>query len=168
MHAYQCAYSIHCTAYSLSMLIFSWNKIFHSLINALHHHYVIDDVINQNYCFSAVSRNKLCLHKKNIHFRQLLNDKIKILLQYRTIWSTYSPLEVQAYPTLTLSTTPVTEIAKVNFKPNSKLLKIFQKFQKYRNIEPQLKVPLKKEKILPWCVVSWKQYLRTENQDQLS
>ena len=27
MHAYQTSYSIHCTAYSLSMLIFSWNKI---------------------------------------------------------------------------------------------------------------------------------------------
>ena len=38
MHAYQCAYSIHGTAYSLSILIFSWNKIVSLLINALHHH----------------------------------------------------------------------------------------------------------------------------------
>ena len=45
MHAYQCAYSIYCTANSLSMLIFSWNKIFYFLINALHHHYFIDDVL---------------------------------------------------------------------------------------------------------------------------
>ena len=51
MHAYQCTYSIHCTAYSLSMLIFSWNKILYLVINALHHHYVVDDVIIQNYCF---------------------------------------------------------------------------------------------------------------------
>ena len=49
IHAYQCAYSIHCTAYSLSMLIFRWNKIFYLLINALHRHYVIDDVIIQKY-----------------------------------------------------------------------------------------------------------------------
>ena len=49
IHAYQCVYSIHCTAYSLSMLIFCWNKIFYLLINALHHHYVIDDVIIQKY-----------------------------------------------------------------------------------------------------------------------
>ena len=53
IHAYQCAYFIHCTAYSLLTLIFSWNKIFYLLINALHHHYVIDDVIIQNYCFSC-------------------------------------------------------------------------------------------------------------------
>ena len=51
MHDYQCAYSIHCTAYSLSMLIFCCNKIFYLLINALHHHYVIDDIIIQKYCF---------------------------------------------------------------------------------------------------------------------
>ena len=51
MHAYQRAYSIHCIAYLLSMLICSWNKIIHLLINALHHHYVIDDVVIQNYCF---------------------------------------------------------------------------------------------------------------------
>ena len=51
MHAYQCAYSIHCTAYSLSMRIFSWNKIFYLLISALHHHHAIPDVIIQNYCF---------------------------------------------------------------------------------------------------------------------
>ena len=49
IHAYQCAYSIHCTAYSLSMLIFCWDKIVYLLINALHHHYVIDDVIIQKY-----------------------------------------------------------------------------------------------------------------------
>ena len=64
MHAYQCTYSIHCTAYSLSILTFSWNEMFYLLINALHHHYVIDDVINQKYCFFAVSRNKLRFHKK--------------------------------------------------------------------------------------------------------
>ena len=29
MHAYQCAYSVHSTAYPLSMLIFGWNKIFY-------------------------------------------------------------------------------------------------------------------------------------------
>ena len=51
MHGYQCAYSIHPTVYSLSMLIFSLNKIFNLLINALHHHYGIDDVKIQNSCF---------------------------------------------------------------------------------------------------------------------
>ena len=51
MHAYQTWYYIYCTAYSLSMLIFSWIKMFYFLINALHHHYVIDDVIIQKYCF---------------------------------------------------------------------------------------------------------------------
>ena len=51
MHAYQTSYSIHCTAYSLSMLIFCCNKLFYLLINALHHHSVIDDVIIQKYCF---------------------------------------------------------------------------------------------------------------------
>ena len=35
---------------------------------------------------------------------------------------------MQAYPTFTLLTTPVTEIVKVNFKPNSELLKIGLKF----------------------------------------
>ena len=79
IHSYQCAYSIHCTAYSLSLLIF-WNKIFYLLINALHHHYIIDDVIIQNIAFFAVSQNKLRLHKKNIHFHQMLNDKMKIIL----------------------------------------------------------------------------------------
>ena len=44
---------------------------------------------------------------------------------------------MQAYLTFTLSTSPETEIAKVNFEPNSKLLKICQKFQNYRNIELQ-------------------------------
>ena len=44
MHAYQYAYSIQCTAYSLSILILNWNKIFYLLINALHHHYVIGDI----------------------------------------------------------------------------------------------------------------------------
>ena len=68
MHAYQCAYSIHCTASSLLMLIFDWNKIFYLLINALHHHYVIDDVIIQKDCFFVVTRNELHLHKENIHF----------------------------------------------------------------------------------------------------
>ena len=38
LHAYQCAYFIHCTVYSLSMLIFRWNKIFYLLINAFYHH----------------------------------------------------------------------------------------------------------------------------------
>ena len=57
MHDYQGACSIHYTAYSLSMLILGWNKTFYLLINALHHHYVIDDVsIIQSYdffsCFS--------------------------------------------------------------------------------------------------------------------
>ena len=85
MHAYQYAYSIHCTAYSSLLLIFSWNKIFYLLIHALHHHYVIDDVIIQNYCFSAVSRNKLRLSKKIIHFHQLLNDITKTILQYSKI-----------------------------------------------------------------------------------
>ena len=47
MHAYQCAYSVHCTAYSLSMLIFNWNKVFYLQINALHHYYVIDDGLIQ-------------------------------------------------------------------------------------------------------------------------
>ena len=64
VRVYQCAYSIHCTDYSLSMLIFSWNKIFYLLINVLHHHNVIDDVIIQKIAFSAVSRNKVRLHKK--------------------------------------------------------------------------------------------------------
>ena len=49
MHTYQRAYSIHCTVYSLSVLFFSCNKILYLLINALHHHYVINDVIIQNY-----------------------------------------------------------------------------------------------------------------------
>ena len=35
IHAYQRGYSIHFTAYSLSMLIFSWKKIFYLLINAI-------------------------------------------------------------------------------------------------------------------------------------
>ena len=65
------------------MLIFCWNKIFYLLINALHHHYVIDDV--KDIDFSAVSRNKLRLQKKNIHFHQLLNDKMKIIFQYSII-----------------------------------------------------------------------------------
>ena len=47
MHAYQHTYSIHSTASSLLMLVFCWNKIFYLLINVLHHHYVIDDVIIQ-------------------------------------------------------------------------------------------------------------------------
>ena len=51
VHAYQTSYSIHCTVYSLSMLIFCCNKLFYLLINALHHHYVIDDVIIQKCCF---------------------------------------------------------------------------------------------------------------------
>ena len=51
VHANQRTYSIHSTASSLSMLIYSWNKIFYLLINVLHHHYVIDDVVIQNYCF---------------------------------------------------------------------------------------------------------------------
>ena len=50
MHAYQCTYSNHSTPSSLLMLL-SWNKTFYWLINVLHHHYVIDDVIIQNYCF---------------------------------------------------------------------------------------------------------------------
>ena len=67
MHAYQRTYSIHSTSFSLLMLIFSWNMIFYLLINALHHHYVIDDIILQNYiAYSAFSRNKLRLHKKEI------------------------------------------------------------------------------------------------------
>ena len=45
MHVYQRANSIHSTSFSLSMLIFSRNKILHLLINILHHHYVINDVI---------------------------------------------------------------------------------------------------------------------------
>ena len=45
MHAYQRTYSVHSTASSLSMLIFSWNKIFCLLINVFYHHYVIDEVI---------------------------------------------------------------------------------------------------------------------------
>ena len=49
MHVYRCAYSIHCTAYSLAMLIFSWNKIFYLQINVLHHLYVVDDVIIQKH-----------------------------------------------------------------------------------------------------------------------
>ena len=86
MHAYQCAYSIHCTAYSLSMLIVSWNKIFYLLTNAFHHYYVADDVIiHANIAFSAVSRNKLSLHKQNIHFHQLLDDIMKIIQQYSKI-----------------------------------------------------------------------------------
>ena len=44
MHAYQ-RNSIHSTASSLLMLIFSWNKTFYLLINVMHHHYVTDDVI---------------------------------------------------------------------------------------------------------------------------
>ena len=48
MFAYQRPYSIHSIASLLSKLTFSWNKIFHLLINVLHHHYVIDDVIIQN------------------------------------------------------------------------------------------------------------------------
>ena len=55
MHAYQCFYSIHCTAHLLSILIFSWNKIVYLLTNALHHLYVIDDVIIQSIALSAVS-----------------------------------------------------------------------------------------------------------------
>ena len=51
LHAYQRTYSIHSTASLLWMLIFSWNKIFYLLINVLYHHYVIDYVIIQNYCF---------------------------------------------------------------------------------------------------------------------
>ena len=61
IHAYQRTYSIHSTASSLLMLIFSWNKIFYLLINVLHYYYyVIEDVIIQNYCiaFSAVCPNK--------------------------------------------------------------------------------------------------------------
>ena len=50
MHAYECAYSIHCVAYLLS-IFFSCNEIFYLLINALHHYYVIDDIIIRNYCF---------------------------------------------------------------------------------------------------------------------
>ena len=46
MRAYQCAYSVHYRAYSLPMLIFSWNRIFYLLINALHYHCVIDNVID--------------------------------------------------------------------------------------------------------------------------
>ena len=55
MHAYQRTYSIYSTVSSLSMLIFSWNKIFYLLINAMYHHYVIDDVIIQTIAFCAVS-----------------------------------------------------------------------------------------------------------------
>ena len=62
MHAYQSTYSIHSTVSSLLVLIFSWNKVFYLPINVLHHHYVIDDVTIQITAFSAVSRNKLCLH----------------------------------------------------------------------------------------------------------
>ena len=51
MHAYQRTCSIHSIAASQLMLIFSWNKLFYLLINVLHHHYVIDDVIIQNFCF---------------------------------------------------------------------------------------------------------------------
>ena len=40
------------------------------------------------------------------------------------IRSTYIPVVMQAYPTFALPTTPVTEIVKVSFKPNSKSLKI--------------------------------------------
>ena len=85
MHAYQCYHSIHCTAYFLSMLMFNWNKIFYLLIKVLHYHYVIDDVIVQEYWFSAGIRNKLRLHKQNIHFYQLLNVLMKIILQYSKI-----------------------------------------------------------------------------------
>ena len=72
------------------MLIVSWNKAFYLLINVLHHHYVIDDVIIsfsffKTIAFSAVSRNKLRLHTKNIHFHELLNDIMKIALQYYKI-----------------------------------------------------------------------------------
>ena len=67
IHAFQCAYFIHCTAYSLLTLISSRNNIFYLLINELHHYYVIYDVIIQkNIAFSAVSQNKLRLHKKNL------------------------------------------------------------------------------------------------------
>ena len=55
MHAYQFAYPIPCTVCSLSMQIFSWNKIFYLLINALNHHYVNDDVKIQKYCFFCCS-----------------------------------------------------------------------------------------------------------------
>ena len=51
MHAYQPTYSIHSTAYSVSILIFSRNKIFYLVINSLYHQYIVDDVIIQNYCF---------------------------------------------------------------------------------------------------------------------
>ena len=86
MRAYQCAYCVHCRAYSLPMLIFSWNNIFYLLINALHHHCVIDDVIDQNYCFFAVSQNKLHFLKENC-FHQLLNDIMKIILQFcKILW----------------------------------------------------------------------------------
>ena len=68
-----------------SILTFSWNEIFYLLINDLHHHYVIDDVINQKYCSFAVSQNKLRFHKKNIHFQQLLNNIMKIIRQYSKI-----------------------------------------------------------------------------------
>ena len=50
---------------------------------------------------------------------------------------------MQACVTFTLSTPPMTEIVKVNLKPNSKLLKITKSD---KNIQPQLKVSLKKEK----------------------
>ena len=82
MNAYQPTCSIHSTASSLSMLIFTWNKIFYLLMNVLHHHYGIDDVGIQTNAFSAISRNKLRLHKKNIHCNRLLNDIMKIILRY--------------------------------------------------------------------------------------
>ena len=49
IHAYQCAYCIHCTAYSLLTTIFSWSKIFYLLSNALHHYCAVDDVIIQKH-----------------------------------------------------------------------------------------------------------------------
>ena len=52
---FQRIYFIHSTASSLSMLIFSWNKIFYLLMNVLHHHYVIDEIINQTIAFSSAS-----------------------------------------------------------------------------------------------------------------
>ena len=66
MRAYQRTYSIHSTASSLLMLVFSWKKNY-LLINVLHHRYVIDDVKIYNYCFSCSSPKKFALAKKISH-----------------------------------------------------------------------------------------------------
>ena len=82
MRAYQRIYAIRSPAFSLLMLIFSGKKIVYLLINVLHYHYVIEDVIIIKYCFSVIFQNKLYLHIKNIHCYQLLIDIKKIILQY--------------------------------------------------------------------------------------